>query len=136
MVDKKDPNKVEQLKAEAKKKAQDILDQIRKGADFAEMATKYSDDKATAKKGGDLFYFEKRTMVPEFANAAFDLKVGQISDVVETNYGYHIIKVTDHRDAKTVPFEKAKSSIIDLLKTQKKRRWLILIWKSSKMRQK
>ena len=118
-VDIKDPCKVPQLKVAAKKKAEDILDQIRKGADFAEMAKKYSEDLATAKRGGDLNYFEKGRMVPQFADAAFSLKVGQVSDPVETTYGFHIIKVVDHRDATTVPFEKAESSIIDALKSQK-----------------
>lgn len=119
MVDKKDPNKVEQNKADAKKKAQEILDKIKGGADFAQMATEFSDDKASAKRGGDLSYFEKRTMVPEFANAAFSLKVGEVSDLVETTYGFHIIKVYDHRDATTVPYEKVKASIIDFLRTNK-----------------
>jgi parvulin-like peptidyl-prolyl isomerase len=118
-VDIKDPCKVPQLKVAAKKKADDILDQIRKGADFAEMAGKYSEDLATAKRGGDLNYFEKGRMVPQFADAAFSLKVGQVSDPVETTYGFHIIKVVDHRDATTVSFEKAKPSIIDELKSQK-----------------
>jgi parvulin-like peptidyl-prolyl isomerase len=120
-VDIKDPCKVPQLKVAAKKKADDILDQIRKGADFAEMAEKYSEDLATAKRGGDLDYFEKRITLPDYAKAAFNLnlKVDEVSDVFETAKGYHIIKVTDHRDPNTVPFEKAKPGIIDALKSQK-----------------
>jgi peptidyl-prolyl cis-trans isomerase C len=120
-VDIKDPCKVPQLKVAAKKKADDILDQIRKGADFAEMAEKYSEDLATAKRGGDLDYFEKRVTLPDYAKAAFNLnlKVGEVSDVFETAKGYHIIKVTDHREPSTVSFEKAESSIIDALKSQK-----------------
>jgi peptidyl-prolyl cis-trans isomerase C len=117
-VDKTDPCKVEQLKADAKKKIQGILDEIKKGADFAETAKKYSDC-PSAKNGGDLYYFEKNTMVPEFANVAFSLKIGEISDIVETTYGYHIIKVTDHREASTIPFEKMKANIIDSLKSKK-----------------
>jgi peptidyl-prolyl cis-trans isomerase C len=118
-VDNSDPNKVEQNKAAAKKKALDILDKIKKGADFAKMATESSDDKASAVKGGDLNYFEKSRMVPQFADAAFSLKVGQVSDPVETTYGFHIIKVVDHRDATTVPLEKAKPGIVDFLKSNK-----------------
>lgn len=83
------------------------------------MAKKYSEDLATAKRGGDLDYFEKRVTLPDYAKAAFNLKVGEISDVFETTKGYHIIKVTDHRDPNTMSFEKAKSSIIDALKSQK-----------------
>jgi parvulin-like peptidyl-prolyl isomerase len=120
-VDIKDPCKVPQLKVAAKKKADDILDQIRKGADFAEMAEKYSEDLATAKRGGDLDYFGKSITLPDYAKAAFNLnlKVGEVSDVFETAKGYHIIKVTDHRDPSTMPFEKAEPSIIDALKSQK-----------------
>jgi peptidyl-prolyl cis-trans isomerase C len=120
-VDIKDPCKVPQLKVAAKKKADDILDQIRKGADFAEMAEKYSEDVLTVKRGGDLDYFEKRITLPDYAKAAFNLnlKVGEVSDVFETAKGYHIIKVTDRREPSTVPFEKAEPSIIDALKSQK-----------------
>ncbi len=118
-IEKSEPNKAEQKKADAKKKALDILDKIKKGADFAAIAKEFSDDKASAVKGGDLNYFVKAKMVPPFADAAFSLKAGQISDPVETTYGYHIIKVVDHRDASTVLFEKAKPGIVDFLKSEK-----------------
>jgi peptidyl-prolyl cis-trans isomerase C len=110
-----DPN---QAKAKAKAKAEDLLKQIKGGADFAELARAYSSC-PSAPKGGDLGFFPRGKTTPSFEKAAFELEVGQISDVVETEYGYHIIKVTDHKDASIVPFEQAKAGIIAQL-TQKK----------------
>lgn len=110
-----DPN---QAKAKAKAQAEDLLKQIKGGADFAELAKTHSKC-PSAPRGGDLGYFPRGKTTPAFEKAAFDLQVGQVSDVVETEYGYHIIKVTDHKDASTVSFEQAKDDIIAQL-TQKK----------------
>ncbi|MEI8072596.1 MAG: peptidylprolyl isomerase [Candidatus Saccharibacteria bacterium] len=82
------------LNAPALKQAQDILAQINAGADFATLAKQYSAD-GSAANGGDLGFFGKGQLVPEFENAAYALQVGQVSGVVKTQYGYHIIKVTD-----------------------------------------
>jgi peptidyl-prolyl cis-trans isomerase C len=106
-----DPN---QAKAKAKAKAEDLLKQIKGGADFAELA-KTNSDCPSAKRGGDLDFFGRGQMVPAFEKAAFALKAGQVSDVVETQFGYHIIKLTDHKDANTIPFEQAKDDIVKLL---------------------
>jgi peptidyl-prolyl cis-trans isomerase C len=106
-----DPN---QAKAKAKAKAEDLLKQIKGGADFAELA-KTNSDCPSAKQGGDLDFFGRGQMVPAFERAAFALKPGQVSDVVETQFGYHIIKLTDHKDANTIPFEQAKDDIVKLL---------------------
>lgn len=106
-------------KAKAKAQIESILKQARGGADFAALARKYSQD-GSAAQGGDLNYFSRGQMVPPFETAAFGLKVGQISDVVTTEFGYHIIKVTDHKPARTVPFEEAKPQIAQYLTGQKK----------------
>lgn len=85
----------DEQKKKNKEKAQEILDKAKEGVDFATLAKEYSDD-SSAQNGGDLGFFSKGQMVEEFEKAAFDLKVGQISDeLVETDYGYHIIKKTD-----------------------------------------
>ncbi|MGA1978991.1 MAG: peptidylprolyl isomerase [Sedimentisphaerales bacterium] len=121
--DTKDPNAdPNQAKAAAKAKAEDLLKQIKGGADFAELARANSAC-PSSKQGGDLGYGEKSdpnsnkkgTWVAPFEKAAFALKPGQVSDVVETQFGYHIIKVTDHNDANVIPFEQAKDDIIKML---------------------
>ncbi len=110
-----DPN---QAKAEAKAKIQGLLEQIKGGADFAELA-KANSDGPSAARGGDLNFFPRGQMVPPFDKAAFALEVGKVSDIVETRFGYHIIKVTGHKDAGTTSFEQARDNIIKQL-TQKK----------------
>jgi len=112
-----DPN---EAKSTAKAKAEELLEQIKAGADFAELARANSDC-PSAERGGDLGFFGKGQMVPSFEKAAFDLQVGQVSDIVETEFGYHIIKVTDHKDAGVTTFEQAKDSINMQLKQRKQR---------------
>ncbi len=111
-----DPN---QAKAAALAKAQDLLKQIKDGADFAELA-KANSDCPSSQQGGDLNFFGKNQMVPAFEKAAFELKPGQVSDTVETKFGYHIIKVTDHKNPNVATFEQAKDDIIKLLTQTKK----------------
>jgi len=110
-----DPN---EAKATAKAKAQDLLKQITEGADFAELA-KANSGCPSAAKGGDLGFFSKGQMVAPFEKAAFDLKPGQLSDIVETKFGYHIIKVTDRKDAQVIPFEQTGDDIINGLVRKK-----------------
>jgi peptidyl-prolyl cis-trans isomerase C len=86
-------------KEEAKVKAQSILDRVKKGEDFAKLAEQYSDDPGSKIKGGDLGYFSRGTMVAPFDQAAFSLKPGEVSGLVESDFGVHIIRVEDHRDA-------------------------------------
>lgn len=83
---------------QAKKIAEDLLQQARGGADFAELAKKSSEDQGSAPSGGDLGCFGRGRMVPEFENVAFDLPPGQISDLVRSSYGYHVIRVSAHKD--------------------------------------
>ncbi len=105
---------IEASRAEAQK----ILEEAKKGKDFAELAKKYSQDPGSAKQGGDLGWFDAKKMVPEFSEAAFSLQKGQISDVVKTSYGFHIIKVEDVREARTTPFEEVKGEIAKQLRTE------------------
>ncbi|MBN1361035.1 MAG: peptidylprolyl isomerase [Sedimentisphaerales bacterium] len=107
-----DPNKA---------RAQDLLEQIRQGADFAELAKAHSTDPASAPRGGDLDFFPRGEMVPPFEHVAFALEPNEVSDVVETQYGYHIIKATGHKDARTVPFDEIEANLIAHLKREKQR---------------
>jgi len=89
------PGQKELTDAEAKSKADDLRKQIQKGGDFAELARKESDDTGSGARGGDLDVFGHGMMVPEFDKAAFALKKGEVSEPVKTQFGYHIIQVTD-----------------------------------------
>jgi peptidyl-prolyl cis-trans isomerase D len=101
--------------AAVKAKAEEVLKQARAGADFAALAKKYSEDEASQKNGGDLDYFGRGRMVPEFDQAAFSLEPGKISDLVKTQYGYHIIKVADKKAATTRPLSEVRQQIQDQL---------------------
>lgn len=90
-------NSDESINEAAKKKAEGILEKIKVGEDFAKLAKSESQDPGSAASGGDLGYFGKGKMVPDFENAAFALNVGEVSGLVKTPYGYHIIKVTDKK---------------------------------------
>jgi peptidyl-prolyl cis-trans isomerase C len=111
-----DPN---EAKAVAKAKAQELLEKIKSGANFAQLAISNSVC-PSAPKGGDLGFFTKGKMTPEFEKAAFELTVGQISDIVETEYGYHIIRVTDHKETHVLSFDEVKDSLIINLTAQQK----------------
>jgi len=110
-----DPN---EAKAQALAKAQGLLKQIKDGADFAALA-KATGGYPSAPKGGDLGFFGRGRMAPAFDRAAFALKVDEVSDVVQTQFGYHIIKVTDRKEASTKTFAEAKDEIIKTLKQRK-----------------
>jgi peptidyl-prolyl cis-trans isomerase D len=101
--------------AAVKAKIDDVLKQAKGGADFGELAKKYSEDDSNAKNGGDLDYFGHGKMVPEFDAVAFTLQPGQISDVVKTQFGYHIIKLTDKKPGTTRPFAELRQQLTDQL---------------------
>ena len=105
--------------AAVKKQADDLLAKIKAGADFPDLATRFSEDDASKTKGGDLDFFPKGQMVPEFDKAAFSMKPGEISDVVKTQFGYHIIKVTDKKAASTKPLEEVRAQIEDQSKWER-----------------
>ncbi|MEI6209804.1 MAG: peptidylprolyl isomerase [Desulfuromonadales bacterium] len=108
--------------AEEKKKAREKIDKLRKelegGADFAKLA-KENSTCPSSQQGGDLGFFGKGQMVPAFEKSAFALKAGEISDVVETQFGYHIIKLTEKKPAESVPFKDVQAKIDEYLKGQK-----------------
>lgn len=98
--------------------ANKVKQKLADGGDFAQLATEYSTDEGTKESGGDLGYFEQGTMVAEFDDVVFTLEVGKISDPVKTDYGYHIIKVVDKKEAKEANYEDSKSEIKDYLLEQ------------------
>lgn len=114
----------EQVKAshilvEDENKAKEIKAKLDAGEDFAELAKEFSTDESTKESGGELGFFSKGTMVAEFDAAAFTLAVDQISDPVKSEYGYHIIKVEDKKEAKAANFEDSKEEINEILFEQK-----------------
>ncbi len=98
-------------KKKAKEKAEEILKKLKGGEDFAKTAAEVSEDPGTKDKGGDLDFFPRGSMIPAFEEAAFALKPGEISGVVETDYGYHIIKMEEKKDAVLEPYEKIKDKV-------------------------
>jgi len=96
---------------EIRQKAEDVLKQAKKGAKFEDLAKKYSEDPGTKDKGGDLGWLTQGQTVPEFEKTAFGLDIGKMSDLVKTQYGFHIIKVLDKETAHTKPFDEVKDSI-------------------------
>jgi peptidyl-prolyl cis-trans isomerase D len=96
---------------EIKKNAEDVLKQAKKGAKFEDLAKKYSEDPGSKDKGGDLGWITQGQTVPEFEKTAFGLDKGQISDLVKTQYGFHIIKVLDKETARTKTFDEVKDSL-------------------------
>jgi peptidyl-prolyl cis-trans isomerase D len=101
--------------AEIRKKAEDVLKQAKHGANFEDLAKKYSEDDASKAKGGDLGWIVEGQTVPQFQQAAFSLPKGAISDLVKTEYGFDIIKVLDHEQAHTKSFEEVRDSILPIL---------------------
>jgi parvulin-like peptidyl-prolyl isomerase len=114
-----DASATPEQKAAAKTKAEGLLKKVKAGGDFAALA-KENSDCPSKDRGGDLGFFDKGTMVKEFADAAFAMKVGDISNVVETQFGYHIIKVTDRQEGGMMSFDKAKTDIVKQLQDKKK----------------
>jgi len=109
-------NASDKEKADAKAKADSILAQLKQGGDFAKLASQYSDDPGSKHNGGDLGFFTRGQMVKPFDEAVFKLKPGQISAVVETRFGYHIIKLEELKPAGTDTLEQARPTIVAALK--------------------
>ncbi len=99
--------------------AKDVKQQLDNGGDFAELAAKYSTDKQNNQKGGELGSFARGEMVEAFDAAVFSMEVGQISEPIKTEFGYHIVKVTDKQEAKEANLEDSKAEIEDAIKNGK-----------------
>ena len=110
-----DPKGVE----EARKKAEDVLKQVKAGGNFAELAKKYSEDPGSGKNGGSLGFIGRGRTVPEFEKAAFSLPKGSISDLVQSSYGFHIIRVDDKQAAHVKTLDEVKDQIEESIKQQK-----------------
>jgi len=129
-----DQNASEAEKAEAKKKAEEILAQIKGGKPFELMASIYSQDSATNTKGGDLGFFSPGQMIKEFEVAAFSLKPGEVSNIVKTKLGFHIIKVEEIKEEGIKPLEEVKEEIREhLLKERAQERMKNEVYRSYRM---
>jgi peptidyl-prolyl cis-trans isomerase D len=105
--------------AAVRQQAEDVLAKVKGGADFAALATKVSEDEASAVKGGDLDFFGRGAMVKEFEDAAFSMKPGDISGLVKSQFGFHIIKVTDRKAAATQSLDEVRVQIEDQVKSER-----------------
>ncbi|MFV2048944.1 peptidylprolyl isomerase [Metabacillus litoralis] len=111
--------KASHILVEDEETAKEVKEKIDAGEDFTEIAKEYSTDPSTAEAGGDLGFFGEGSMVAEFEEAAFSMKVDQISEPVKTEYGYHIIKVTEIQEAAEANFDSSKEEIKDILFDEK-----------------
>ena len=103
----------------AKAKAEDLLKQIRAGGNFAELASKNSDDPGSKTQGGELGFLDRGRTVPEFDKAAFSLPVGQVSDLIKTQFGYHILQVEEKKVAHVKPLSEVRAEIVPVLEQQR-----------------
>jgi len=112
-----EPKAKESEKEDALKKIKEVQKKQKKGDDFAKLAKEYSQGPSNA-KGGDLGFFKRGQMVPAFEEVAFKLKPGEVSDIVNTRFGYHLIKVVDKKPESTVPYEETKERLGQYLKQE------------------
>jgi peptidyl-prolyl cis-trans isomerase C len=115
------PNAPEEEKKKAREKAEGLLKRVKDGEDFAKLAGEFSEDPASQKKGGDLGYFSKGRMVKPFEDAAFALKPGQVSGIVESPFGFHIIKLEDLKEARVRSFEEVKETVKSQIQLKRNR---------------
>lgn len=104
-----------------REEAEMVRKKIKAGSKFEDLAKQYSIDPGSKGRGGDLGYFQKGMMVPEFDTAAFKLKTGEVSDIVETRFGYHLIKVTGRKEGKKKGFEEVSKELEKKLLTKKRK---------------
>lgn len=113
-----DAGAAEAQKAEARKKIETVQQKIKDGGDFAELAKEYSEGPSNA-RGGDLGYFRRGQMVKPFEDAAFAMKANEVSEIVETRFGYHIIKVYDLKPEQTLAYDDVKDKLSQRMKQEK-----------------
>jgi peptidyl-prolyl cis-trans isomerase C len=109
-------------KDQARAKAEEVLKQVKAGKDFAALAKQYSQDPGSAVNGGDLGFFRQGQMVPQFDQVAFTLAPGSVSGLVETQFGFHIIKVLEKRAAQTAPLEEVRDQLKQFIENQNRQR--------------
>jgi peptidyl-prolyl cis-trans isomerase C len=108
----------EAAKNQSRAKAAEVLKEVKAGKDFAALAKQHSTDPGSGAQGGDLGFFQQGQMVPAFDKAAFSMKPGQTSDLVETDFGVHIIRVVDRQAARTVPLDEVRPQLQQYLEGQ------------------
>jgi peptidyl-prolyl cis-trans isomerase C len=109
-------------KAAAKRKAESLLKRVKAGGDFTTLAKEHSQDPGSALNGGDLGLFQRGQMVPAFDQVAFTLAPGATSDLVETQFGYHIIRVVEKKEAGAVPLDEARPQLEQFLQNQNRQK--------------
>jgi peptidyl-prolyl cis-trans isomerase C len=114
------PDDEESKKIQARKKIEAVQKKVRQGEDFGSLA-KANSEGPTAQRSGDLGYFSRGQMVKPFEDAAFALNVGEVSEIVETQFGYHLIKVTDKKPARTIPYKEVQPMVEQHLKNEKEK---------------
>lgn len=124
-------------RTEAREKIEFVKEKLDDGAEFGDMARQYSDDSATSTDGGDLGFISKGQMVEEFEKEVFSLKVGDTSDIVETEFGYHLIKVFDREEERLQEFEEVKeginSTLLNLYRSEKWQTFLFSLIENAKI---
>jgi peptidyl-prolyl cis-trans isomerase C len=113
-----DQNADAAAKAKARAQLAGLEAQVKKGADFAALAKQHSQDPGSAQNGGDLGFFTRGQMVPPFEQAAFATKPGQVSGIVETPFGYHLIRVAEQKPGRDLGFDEVKGQIVEYMKQQ------------------
>ncbi len=114
-----DPEAGAEAKAQARKQIEELRKRVLAGEDFAALAREYSQDPGSSANGGDLGFFGREQMVPAFSQAAFALEVGELSQVVITDFGYHLIQLTDRKPESALPYEDIKAQIVQYLQHEK-----------------
>ncbi|MEW6270843.1 MAG: SurA N-terminal domain-containing protein [Thermodesulfobacteriota bacterium] len=112
------PDADDETKQKARKRLEEVQEKLRGGADFAALAKQYSDDPGSKEKGGDLGFFPRGRMTPPFEEAAFALKAGETSDIVESSFGLHLIRVDEVREEREKPLDEVRDEVVQALETE------------------